>query len=203
MTLSWFFVHIQKTGGNSIRAALGLPANTPQKHFLARELRDLYGPDAWRQSYKFAFVRNPWDRLVSWWMMIDARRDEYQPGQPIDRFWQFVLSRAKTFEEFLENCDAEVNDPDGRKWIYRNQLDYIVDETGQQIVDFVGRFEALQKDFDAVARKICGDRVISLPVENASKHGPYPEYYSPALAHKVAERFARDIDTFGYRFGES
>jgi hypothetical protein len=71
------FVHIQKTGGNAISTALGQNPDCPEKHFFARDLRELYCTDVWNAYFKFAFVRNPWDRLVSWWSMhITAKARE-------------------------------------------------------------------------------------------------------------------------------
>jgi hypothetical protein len=194
-------VHIQKTGGESICTALGVPTAYPEKHFLARELRDLYGADTWQSYFKFAFVRNPWDRLVSWWSMIDANRMALSAGKPLNKFHRFVLERATTFEEFLENCDEEIVDVDGRKWIYRNQLEYLTDLSGQRMVDFIGRFERLPQDYASIAEKIHGG-LAPLPHINKSTHHRYSEYYTPALADKVARRYQRDIDAFGYVFGQ-
>ena len=194
------FVHIQKTGGNAISTALGQNPDCPEKHFFARDLRELYCTDVWNAYFKFAFVRNPWDRLVSWWSMIDAHRAAFAGGKLLNKFQRFILERATTFEEFLENCDDEIVDTDGRKWIYRNQLDYLTDSSGRQMVDFVGRFETLQQDFDTIARKTNGGPV-PLPHVNRSQHPHYSDYFTPALAEKVARRFERDINAFGYVFG--
>ena len=195
------FVHIQKTGGEAVSYALGQNPDCPEKHFFARDLCDRYGADAWNAYFKFAFVRNPWDRLVSWWSMIDAHRAAAANGNPLNKFYRFVLERAATFEEFLEKCDEEIIDTDGRKWIYRNQSDYLTDVSGRQIVDFVGRFETLQQDFDFIARKVLGGPV-PLPHVNRSQHGRYSDYFTPALAEKVERRFEPDIKAFGYVFGK-
>lgn len=194
------FVHIQKTGGNAISTALAQNPNCAEKHFLACELRELYGADKWNSYVKFAFVRNPWDRLVSWWSMIDGHRAAYTDGMPVNKLFRFVLERAATFEEFLENCDDEIVDADGRKWIYRNQLDYLTDASGRQMVDFIGRFETLQQDFDTIMQKVIGGPV-PLPHVNKSQHNHYTDYFTPTLAEKVAHRFERDINAFGYVFG--
>jgi Sulfotransferase family len=195
------FVHIQKTGGNAVSTALGQNPNCPEKHFFARDLRELYGADSWNSYFKFAFVRNPWDRLVSWWSMINALRPALANGAILNNFLRFVLEKANTFEEFLYNCDEEIVDTDGSKWIYRNQLDYLTDTSGQQIVDFVGRFETLQQDFDSIATKFFGTS-IALPHVNKSKHRRYTDYFSPSLAEIVGHRFERDINAFGYAFGQ-
>jgi len=195
------FVHIQKTGGDALATALGQHPNCPEKHFFASELRELYGPDVWNLYFKFSFVRNPWDRLVSWWSMIDGRRAALAEETRLNNFHRFVLARARTFEEFLENCDEEIIDTDGRKWIYRNQLDYLLDSSGRQIVDFIGRFETIQSDFDAVTQRLFG-KSIALPRLNVSMHDKYSDYYTAALANKVARRYERDISVFGYKFGQ-
>ena len=196
---SWIFVHIQKTGGNSVRAALGGDIFDARKHFLARELREIHGPAAWDAAFKFSFVRNPWDRLVSWWSMIDNGRKT--TTQPPNRFFGYVLERAASFEEFLRNCTDEIVDADGRKQIFRNQIDYLVDADGRLLVNHVGRFERLQHDFDEISRRLGRPRA-ELARTNVSRHADYRAHYTPALADMVAERYARDIAYFGYRFGD-
>ena len=193
------FVHIQKTGGSAISAALEQKSNLPEKHFFASDLRDLYGPEVWNECFKFAFVRNPWDRLVSWWSMIDGHREKFENGQSFNKFQSLILQRARTFEEFIENCDEEVVDNDGRKWIFRNQIEYLTDSSGRILVDFIGRFERLQSDFDMVGKRIFGAPV-ALRKLNASKHRHYSQYFTPRLVEKVARRYERDIAAFGYEF---
>jgi len=195
--LRCIFVHIQKTGGSSVRQALHMAQHDADKHRFAQELRAAYGEACWRSYFKFAFVRNPWDRLVSWWRMIERNA---ATGRPMNGFQRFVLSRAGSFEEFLTHCDTEYRDHDGAKWIFRNQVDYISDPSGI-IVDFVGRFERLQADFAEVCSRL-GLPTLTMPHLNRSGHAHthYSEYYSEATTALVAARFVRDIDTFGYSF---
>jgi hypothetical protein len=200
-TPPWIFVHIQKTAGNSVRAALGGDIFDSRKHFMARELRHIHGEAVWNAAFKFGFVRNPWDRLVSWWSMIDNARHYVDQAQPPNAFFGYVLERAKSFEDFLLRCDDEIFDSDGRKNIFRNQIDYLIDDNGAVIVDFVGRFERLQEGFDEICRHL-GRAPVELPRTNASRHAAYTEYYTPTTAEIVAKRYARDIERFGYRFGQ-
>lgn len=194
------FVHIQKTGGNAISRAFHQSTSAAEKHFTARELRAIYGESIWAECFKFAFVRNPWDRLVSWWSMIDALRPAHLAGRSLNKFQTFVLERASTFEEFLENCDEDIADTDGRKWIYRNQLEYLADDDGSLLVDFVGRFEHLQRDFNVVTRRVLVEPT-TLAHVNKSQHQHYTRYYSRALADNVRHRYALDVKAFGYEFG--
>jgi Sulfotransferase family len=197
----WIFVHVQKTGGNSVRMALGGDIFDAHKHFTARELRQIHGAATWNSTFKFSFVRNPWDRLVSWWSMIDNSRDHIDQARPPNAFFGYVLGRAQSFEDFLLRCDDEIVDSDGRKDIFRNQIDYLVDDSGATMIDFIGRFERLQEGFDEISRRL-GRASVALARTNASQHAAYTEYYTPATADIVAKRYARDIAQFGYRFGE-
>jgi chondroitin 4-sulfotransferase 11 len=133
--------------------------------------------------------------------MIEANRASLLSGNNLNRFHRFVLERATTFEEFLENCDEDIVDTDGCKWIYRNQMDYLTNSSGAMLVDFVGRFETLQQDYALISEKINGG-LAPLSHINRSMHRHYTDYYTPALAAKVASRYRADIDRFGYVFGQ-
>lgn len=194
------FVHIQKTGGSTIARALGQEEHPPHKHWTAAELFDLYGAEAWRSRFKFAFVRNPWDRLVSWWSMIDAARSRLTDGSQVNGFFRYVQTHAATFEEFIRNCHEDVTDPDGRKCIFRNQIDYLTGQDHKLAVDFIGRFETLQADFDRVC-ELNGIPPVSLPHLNKSSHDHYSCFYDKQLQSIVGDAYAKDIDAFGYTFG--
>ncbi|WP_428029105.1 sulfotransferase family 2 domain-containing protein [Ancylobacter sp.] len=193
-------VHIQKTGGTSITSLFGESRTLPEKHFSARELRERYGCAYWDSYFKFAVVRNPWDRLISWWAMIDARRPAWQSGVPQGSFHAHVLDRARTFDEFLVNCSGEISDRDGSKSIFRNQIDYLVGEDGKLMVDLVCRFERLRDDFEEVKNRtgITG----ALPTVNVSRHANYRTYYTPETRELVAREYARDIAFFGFEFDD-
>ena len=197
------FVHIQKTGGTSI--AQQLRKRVPDvksifgTHDHARWARSSLG-ETYSELFRFAFVRNPWDRLVSWYSMIE--QCAALPRWKEQRLWRYVLETSTSFEEFVLKCTATIDDRDGRKSFVFNQLDYVTDEDGRVIVDFIGRYENLAQDASRLFATI-GLGEVSLSHANRSKHRHYTDYYSNLTREIVAERFARDIAFFNYRFEES
>jgi len=195
--MRFVFVHIQKTGGDSVRSALGLPVTGRTKHFSASEHLGRIGVEAWGSSFSFSFVRNPWDRLVSWWAMMRRIRRENPEGRGLNPFAKYILDNSDTFEEFL-SCDEVMDLPDGARSLWRNQYDYLTGPDGSMIVSFVGRFERIESDFEKVARIIGRDAKV--PHVNKSHHDHYSSYYTPTLARIVGERFVREVEAFGYGF---
>ena len=158
------FIHIRKTGGTSIRTALGI--GSVPNHITAREMRRIF-PDSCGK-FAFGFVRNPWDRLVSWVHRMGLGVDWDQP----DRFDQLGLEP---------------------------QVDYLLDEDGKLMVDFVGRFENLAEDFNTICGKI-GIATPPLPHLNTSEHRHYRDYYDETAKQFIAKQYAEDIERFGYSF---
>jgi hypothetical protein len=204
----FLFVHIQKTAGSTLRQVLHerIPDLRPflGTHDTALDARRALGDAAHGEHMTAAFVRNPWDRLVSWYSMIMQARASgawwrRHAHRPVPRLWSYVYANADTFEDFLRHCTAEIDDVDGRKSFCRNQVDYLSDEGGRPIVQFVGRYETLDEDTARLFERL-GLRGVRLPRVNASRHRHYSAYYSDALADLVRERYARDIAAFGYEF---
>ncbi len=82
----FIFVWIDRTGGHSIEAALkpfGATRYRPKgpvankaliKHVPARRLATCPEfAENWDKYFKFSFVRNPWDHMVSWYFFRKAR----------------------------------------------------------------------------------------------------------------------------------
>jgi chondroitin 4-sulfotransferase 11 len=209
----FIFIHIQKTGGVSISNLLRRysPTTTPGRglrHISARRaLKQVENPDDY---FKFAFVRNPWDRLVSWYTMIDEARKGVADGtaEPMTRrlikknnLFKYVLRCGPTFDEFVINCTEKQWMGNGYYSFTFNQLRYLTDKNGEVLVDFIGRFENLAQDISHVFDMLGLEASqLEIPHENRSAHSHYSEMYTPETREIVRKRFRRDIEFFGYEF---
>lgn len=178
------FVHINKTGGSSIERALGLPF----QHRTALELRGEMGPERFGRAFSFAFVRNPWAKVASHYRYRVQTNQTGLGAAPIP------------FNEWVHRAYGQ-RDPRyyDRPAMFMPQTAWISDREGCTLVDFVGRFETLERDFGEVCRRL-GRPAVLLPHLKASGPRDYRELYDRSAAALVAERFAPDLARFGYAF---
>ena len=190
------FVHNPKTAGNSITNSLkSMGAVLPNTHMHA-SVRDMEIPNGF---YKFAFVRNPWDRMVSIYEFSNKKLKESQRryGDLIgydELAWGFEkwLTEGKMWEG---NYKANVIPPLQQ----RSQSYYVTDEQGNEVIDFIGRFEYLEEDMKKVI-EATGIRSATMPHDNATEHKHYREYYSDKSRKFVEKYFKWEIEKFGYEF---
>ena len=195
----FLFVHIPKTAGNSIQSVLrdysedqlvalrkeqdgierfGLrnPRYDLKKHSTLSEYHEALGDEQFRNLYKFTCVRNPWDRMVSYY---------FTPTQNPETL------NEKKFRETIFKAGSVA--------------DYLRLEKGEQDpfanVDCIMRFENLADDFCAVCNTI-GIPPPALPRYNRSSRDHYSKYYDDELREFVRARFAAEIERFNYRFEE-
>lgn len=198
------FVHVQKTGGLTIQAALkaALPdAHQPEglpdgRH--ATYQAALTAHPEWADYFSFGFVRNPWARLYSWHSMIMRRKAAAEAGnQTMARrlnnmeFWATVASELTAFESFV------MRGPDMFERLRTPQLGYLTSD-GRQ-VSFIGRVEHFDDDVDSAFRS-AGLPTPEREQRNAGPPTDYRPHYTAEMRERVAELFAVDIETFGYRF---
>lgn len=179
----FLFIHINKTGGSSIEKALGIRS----EHKTALEKMQQLGSRAWEKKYKFTIVRNPWDKVVSHYL-YRVKTNQTALGVSSIDFKEWV--RLTYQEQDPEYMDIPL--------MFKPQMDWITDEKGKVLVDFIGKFENLERDFNSV----CEHLGISakLPHLKKTTRERYNTYYDDRTIEIVANWFERDIDYFGYEF---
>jgi hypothetical protein len=182
---SFIFIHITKTAGTSIGNAIGLPV---KHHLTAKEVIAKIGKQKWNEAYKFTFVRNPWDKMVS---LYEYRRRKDKTK---------ITSRDIAFTEWVKLTIGPLSDP----FYYNNvksfqpQVEWLKDDAGNMTIDFIGRFESINDDFEQI-RQIIGTSE-ELPHLNATVRSNYRDYYTEETRQIVASWYHEDIEVFGYTF---
>ena len=181
----YVFIHINKCGGTSIERALRIPIIN---HDTALERLKIIGSRRFNACWKFTFVRNPFDKVVSHYEYRKLTNQTDMGTCPID------------FDRWVELAYGEKNTKyyDQPK-MFMPQTKWISDETGEIIVDYIGRFESIESDFGTVCRKL--GVTTTLPhVKSTRRKKPYRSYYSRRSRAIIEDHFREDLDKFGYEF---
>lgn len=208
----YIFIHIPKTGGTSLARALEARAaaddimlgDTPKalkrrhkargvaaagrlwKHSMLADIVGLVTPEQIAQARVFTMVRNPWDRVVSYYHWLQGQSFNHPA---------VAMAKTLAFSAFLNDPQIMASlqaHPYGR---------YVTDADGRERCDLFVRLEHLEEDI-ARLEQLIGLRVGPLPHDNRSERKKsYRSYYSKEDQHLVGDLLKEDISRFGYQFG--
>lgn len=192
------FIHIPKTAGISISKTLF--GNLSGSHHGITYYNQLFGKRTVEQYFKFAFVRNPWDRLYSAFTFLKKGGITENDA----RFSLENLSGVNSFEAFV----LEWLNPESMLcyWHFVPQHRFLTSKKNRDLiqVDFIGRFEHLEEDFHRVCQQLKMPKKNLLHInDNRRKNkDSYTCYYNEQMIQRVAELYRKDIELFEYAFGE-
>ena len=199
----FIFVAIPKTGTHSVRQALRghigpddleqvklfvdkqFPwpelARLRHGHISLQQIRPHLGEEAFGSYFKFAFVRNPFDRFISYCAFMTREEGSFA-RDPQSVMRHFVFKQP----------------PLGHLW-FKPQHVFLEGPDGALLTDMLGRVEDMQGSYDAICARI---GIASAPLDraNSSSRGEYRQYYDQQLIDGVARIYARDLELFGYAF---
>jgi Sulfotransferase family len=200
---NFLFVHIPKTAGNSIQNVLRTYSEDKivclaphqdgierfevrsdkfniHKHSTLQDYRAELGDEVFQRLFKFTSVRNPWDRMVSFYFSPHRGPVSWNREQ----FSQLIAQ----IPPVAAHVSLEGGSNSGPSCF--NNMDYFI------------RYESLNDDFKKVCELI-GIPWVPLPIRNKSKRQPYAIYYDDKLVELVRNRFSEEISYFGYEFDKN
>lgn len=163
------------------RQSLPIPAiaRLQHGHVSARQLQPHVSTDIWESYFKFGFVRNPFDRFVSICFFL-MRNDP-----------DFAASPVSSMKRLISKDSFQ------RRILVRPQSELLVDESGQTVMDVVGRYENLQQSFDTICDAIDIPRT-DLTTRNPSQHKSFVEYFDDELTETIGRFYAQDFKDYCY-----
>lgn len=154
-----------------------------KKHATALDIKNALPDSLFHSYFKFAFVRNPWDLCVSLYFYLRQN----------PKLHDSKLANNLNFIDFIKVYIEKKP---------QKQIDFIADENGHIIIDYIGKYERLQNDFNEIMNQI-GLNAEPLPQKNISKSRPnhdYRGYYNDDTTELVGHYFHSDIEKFNYSF---
>lgn len=195
----FIFVSNPKTGSTSIDFALAKFNDEPllneivedglytQRHMPAQILKETISDRVWKEYFKFSFVRNPWD-----WFISQHFYNLNKNGVTCDL--NAKLEKQQVFEtfDFMKSYRGKKNAESAY------QYSFLCDDENKVLFDYIGHFEKLNDDFQAIQSIIKTD--VTLPHLNASRHRHYQYYFNDETRTIIANLYKVDIDLFRYVF---
>lgn len=184
----FLFIHIPRTSGSSIERQFQYNERKERnKHWNLNDWKNNLCDEDFKSYFKFTLVRNPWDIIISKYF----DRGWYSSPKK-GRGGEIGYYCGKSLKYFLAHYrPADHEHGDG-------VLDYFDPEQ----MDFVGRFENREKDIEYISDKIGFNINSSKKARAKLDKTHYTEYYDDETREIVAEKYARDIECFGYEFGD-
>lgn len=189
------FVHVPKTAGVAI--ARTLFGNLAGGHTPAFLYEVVFPRRKFESYFKFAFVRNPWDRILSAYNFLRAGG-----MTDADRLWsQEHLSDVSDFSTFVCNRLSSTAVLSHVHFLPQHWF-LCRPSSGRLLVDFVGRFERLQIDIRSVQQALQRSDFSELPRLNrgVKEDRDYRDFYTRRAREVVADLYKKDLELFGYSF---
>ena len=161
-------------------------------HRTAQYMQAQLTEEVWAKMFTFTIVRNPWDRVVS----LYYHRLKRQTVRQDLSFREYVLSYKSPRYSLKESVHC---------WpqFYYGAVDFIQDQCGNTIVDFVAKYESRNEDIKYIADKIGYPGLGSTSVNQSKPTVDYRTFYDEELMNIIKDVYYDDIKMFGYTFDPS
>mgnify|MGYP003115358969 CR=1 FL=1 len=210
------FIHTQKTAGHSIRVALesvGYKWGTRlNKHDAPRDIHflDQFISFAFVDNYlilkkveyfSFAFVRNPFDACVSRFF-YHHRKDKKNPQDLLFQRFPKNKDGFSSWIKSLKTDDCWTDDKYNWKDTFKTQKKFLSDDSNTKIlVDFVGKYEQLNVDFQKICNIIeCDNNLKDIHINASKRKSNYREYYDDDTIEIIESMYKEDLEYFNYEF---
>ncbi|MFC4700146.1 sulfotransferase family 2 domain-containing protein [Glaciecola siphonariae] len=184
------FVHIPKCAGISVNKALF--GSIAGGHTTLDQYINVFPPAQFQSYFRFSFVRNPWDRVVSAYCFLQKGGINKWDAD----FYEKEIKPFGSFEDFVKGWLKPENLT--KHHHFKPQYLYLIDKYDKVTVDYIAYFENIEEDFKTIAKRIGVKN--TLAKNNAVNRADYRSFYNDETREIVAEVYKKDIALFHYNF---
>ncbi len=199
----YIFISVAKAASSSINISLNhfLYPEPKFHHMGIKEIKNYFPSLDISKYYKFAFVRNPWDRFLSLYNDMTLQRNgnkRVMNYSLLENKYRTIFHKKKNFKEFAKSFESS-------SWLneahFKSQFEYL-SINGELSMDFIGRFENLNNDWAHIRNELGLNYLDALSSERESKIkiNNYRDCYDDETAEIVARIYRKDIELFEYKF---
>lgn len=166
-------------------------------HLTADHMKEEYLSEKEKQYFKFTFVRNPFERLVSCYeSKYHTDRDKHHRSElQFDYYLGGRIRKDRGFRNFVKKI-VKIS-PRMMETHFMLQYDLLYDKAGHPFVDYYGKYENLQEEFSTIQKKY---NLKELPHYNKTiDNKNWMDYYDLEIAELVNKKYRKDIEFFGYQ----
>ena len=193
----FIYIHVPKTAGTSFEHTQLLDGSTNKHYPISHYNGETYAVDI-NDYYKFSFVRNPYTRYVSAVVnhILNPRSVELDIDDKGLQINVLKVPRTELIFGFSEFTHKQLNENINKMTVLKPQYTFLeIDDI--MVMDFVGRFENLQDDFNTLCDRFGFNRT-ELPHMVKGRYHKYDSFYTPEIRKIVKEYYSKDFEMFGY-----
>ena len=186
------FVHIPKAAGVSINKSLY--GSLGGGHLRILDYQILLKRKIFKECYKFSFVRNPWDRVLSAYLFLLSGG-----FGDVDLSYHNTISTYTDFNSFVKN--GLLKDQLWKTKHFLPQINYLKDNNNAIDIDFIGKFENIDEDYKFIMNKLeFATPLKKLNQNSINKNNSYKDIYDNESKDIVANIYREEIILFNYHF---
>jgi hypothetical protein len=203
----FIFFHLYKCGGMSLRKFLQDNVKgcieLQGGHSCPKDMMIHYQgkskEDKFKELFKFTFIRNPYDFMVSTFFYGKTYTNHFMHDDIVSQNMDMEKFIPYYFDVREQHKDPKVR-PFGSNKVVTFK-DWLLDDEGNQIVDFVGKIENYDLDMKIISENI-GIEEYQVPVVNVNPNRSknYREYYNDASKKMIEKHFEWELDKYKYTF---